>query len=547
MGWHAENSSDPPEVRNLRIHLLAVMVSMSAVCIGYDTGFIGGTQALESFKREFKTDVGSQHDRDTLSGNIVSTFQAGTFFGSLLTFPLVERYGRKKGMMCSSIVFLIGASIMTASAGRLSMIYVGRAITGLGIGAASLIVPVYIAETSPPSIRGRLVGCFEILSQAGSMLGFWINYITDRTIDDSQRNQWLIPTALQLIPGALLFVGSFFAPESPRWLCKRDNWEQARKNLVILRTLPGDHAYIRDELSGIREQIDFEHSLVGNKGLKAQFREMFLPGNRNRIGIGLCLMMFQNMTGVNIITFYSPRIFETLGITGTSTKLFATGFYGVAKTLGMIVFSVWLIESIGRRKGLIYGAFIGSLPMWFIGGYVMRADPAAAAAAGQTTRSPAGYIAMVCVYLYGFIYCMTWQGITWVYCSEIFPIGIRMLCVAITTADQWLWSFIVSRTTPYMISSLGYGTYFFFASLMIVMGVWSFFFVPETKGLTLEDMDAVFNPGGVQAATVAGKMREDTEVEKQMQERSPTASTTTETTSKKPAVTQVENKPASHN
>ena len=159
----------------------------------------------------------------------------------------------------------------------------------------------------------------------------------------------------------------------------------------------------------------------------------------------------------------------------------------------MILFSLYLVEKVGRRNGLIYGAFIGSLPMWYIGAYVMRADPAAAAAAGETARSGAGYFAMVCVYLYGFIYCATWQGITWVYCSEIFPLDIRMLCVAITTADQWLWSFIISRTTPYMITSLGYGTYMFFGSLMVLMGFWAFFFIPETKGLTLEDMDALFS------------------------------------------------------
>lgn len=159
----------------------------------------------------------------------------------------------------------------------------------------------------------------------------------------------------------------------------------------------------------------------------------------------------------------------------------------------MVLFSLYLVEKVGRRNGLIYGAFIGSLPMWYIGAYVMRADPAGAAAAGETTRSGAGYFAMVCVYLYGFIYCATWQGITWVYCSEIFPLDIRMLCVAITTADQWLWSFIISRTTPYMITSLGYGTYMFFGALMVLMGFWAFFFIPETKGLTLEDMDTLFS------------------------------------------------------
>ncbi|CCX04332.1 Similar to Probable quinate permease; acc. no. Q2U2Y9 [Pyronema omphalodes CBS 100304] len=490
--FHAENANDPKEVRNWRVQCLALGVSMSAVAMGFDTAFIGGTQALESFKRDYGLNRRSQLERDTLSGNIVSTFQAGCMVGSLLTFPLVERYGRRLGMIGASAVFCIGAAIMTAAAGRLSMIYAGRAITGLGIGSASLIVPVYIAETSPPSIRGRLVGIFEVLSQGGGMLGFWINYIVDRTISPVGPKQYLIPIGLQLLPGALLFFVSLFAIESPRWLCKQDNWEQARKNLVWLRHLPVDSDYITEELRGIREQIEYEKAKSPGGSWGDKWKEMKRKGNRNRIGIGLLLMACQNLTGVNILTYYSPRIFETLGLTGTSTKLFATGCYGIAKTTGMVIFALWLVERVGRRKGLIYGAFIGSLPMWYIGGYVMKADPAKAASSGQFTSSGWGYLAMVCVYLYGMIYCMSWQGITWVYCSEIFPIGIRMLCVALTTADQWLWSFIISRTTPYMITGLGYGTYFLFASFMVLMGFWAFFFIPETKGLSLEDMDRIF-------------------------------------------------------
>ncbi|CAE6365723.1 unnamed protein product [Rhizoctonia solani] len=427
---------------------------MSHELVGYDTGVIGGTLALPSFRRDFGLDRASQHERDTLSGNIVSTFQAGTFFGSLLTFPLVEKYGRVRGMFAAGVVFMIGAVLMTASNGHL--------------GSASLIIPVYIAEISPPSIRGRLVGIFEILSQGGSMLGFWINYIVDRTVSSNTKTQWIIPLALQMLPGLFLLLGAALAPESPRWLAKNNNWEKARRNLHDLRQLPPNSKYIEEELQGKSYDLTNQPILFSNPRC-----------DRNRVAIGLTLMMCQNMTGVNIITYYSPRIFETLGLTGTSTKLFATGFYGVAKTLGMIIFSVWLVERIGRRKGLILGGFIGSLPMWYIGGYVFVADPATKAAAGQFTRNGWGYLAMD-------------QGITWVYCSEIFPIRIRMLCVALTTADQWLWSFIVSRTTPYMITSLGYGTYFFFASLMIIFGAWAYFFVPETKGKTLEDMDLIF-------------------------------------------------------
>jgi hypothetical protein len=187
-------------------------------------------------------------------------------------------------------------------------------------------VPVYIAETSPPSIRGRLVGIFEILSQGGGMCGFWINYAVNQTISKSTKTQWIVPLAIQLIPGVLLFTGTFWCPESPRWHAKQDNWEEAGMILSDIRNLPRDHPYINKELSEIREQIEL------------QTKRLFEKGTRNRIVIGLLLMACQNLTGVNIITYYSPRIFETLGITGTDTKLFATGFYGIAKTLGMIVF-----------------------------------------------------------------------------------------------------------------------------------------------------------------------------------------------------------------
>lgn len=130
--------------------------------MGYDTSVIGGTMALNSFQRDFGLAETSGTDRDTLQGNIVSTFQAGCFFGSLLTFPLAEQIGRKRAIFVAAAVFIVGGTLMTASHGKLALLIAGRAVAGLGIGSASLIVPVYIAETAPPSIRGRLIGIFEV-------------------------------------------------------------------------------------------------------------------------------------------------------------------------------------------------------------------------------------------------------------------------------------------------------------------------------------------------------------------------------------------------
>lgn len=230
---------------------------------------------------------------------------------------------------------------------------------------------------------------------------------------------------------------------------------------------------------------------------KANVSRLLEKGTRNRLGIGMALMFLQSFIGVNIITYYAPRIFESLGVTGTSTRLFSTGFYGIAKTLGMCLFTFWVVESVGRRKGLLWGAALGCLPMWYIGGYSAVADPVTAAAdalaAGTSvSRDGWGYFAIVCVYINAIIICATWQGITWTYASEIFPVDVRMLCVSLTTATTWLGSFAIARSTPYMISDLGYGAFFFFGAILSLMGVWAFFFVPETKGVTLEQMDALF-------------------------------------------------------
>jgi sugar porter (SP) family MFS transporter len=421
-------------------------------------------------------------------------------------------------MIIASSVFLLGGTLMTASRGSLDMIYGGRAIAGLGIGASSMVVPVYISETAPPSIRGRLVGIFEIASQGGGMLGFWINYICDRAVNVESQTQWVVPLAIQLIPGVLLLLGVAWCPESHRYLAKNDNFEGAERILCKIRGLDDSHAYIQHEMSEIRAQV--EQRSANRQSKKAQFMKLFQKGVRNRMAIGLALMFLQSFTGVsisnlhptvslicqvNIITYYAPRIFETLGISGTSLKhipqahpsstslkLFSTGFYGIAKTLGMFTFTFIVVEKVGRRKGLIWGAALGCIPMWYIGGYVMKADPAAAALGGDITRTGWGYLAMVCVYVNAFIICATWQGITWTYASEIFPLDIRMLCVSLTTADTWLGSFIIARSTPYMISDLGYGAYFSFASILVAMGIWSFFFVPETKGISLEEMDTLF-------------------------------------------------------
>ncbi|CAH0027639.1 unnamed protein product [Clonostachys rhizophaga] len=486
----AKGTNDPPEVRNWTIHLIALVASMAALSMGYDTAVIGGTMALDSFTERFGLKDMLSGERDSTQANITSTFQVGCFFGSLLTFPFAEKFGRKKSIMLAAAIFIVGGVMMCAANGIVELIIVGRAIGGLGIGMATMTVPVYIAETAPPSIRGRLVGLFEVVSQSGGMLGFWINYATNQTIDVKKDAQWIIPLALQCLPATLLFFGIIFCPESPRWLAKCHNFEECEKVLVKIRNLPSEHPYIQNEIREIRLQVEERSS---KSDFRNQFKKLLTKGTRNRVGAGAFLMFLQSFTGVNVMTYYSPRIFETLGVTGTSNKLLSTGVYGVAKLIGMIMFALWVVERVGRRGGLLWGSFLGCLPLWYVGSYVKIADPAKNAIDGNIQQNGWAYFAMVCIYLNGTIICATWQGITWTYASEIFPLDVRMMCVAISTAMTWLGSFVVARATPYMITDLGYGTFFMFGGFVIAMGIWAYFCIPETKGVPLEHMDALFS------------------------------------------------------
>ena len=337
--------------------------------MGYYSTVISGVMALDSFNADFNVNGMTARNRDDLQANIVSTFQIGCLFGALLTFPLGEKFGRKKTIMMTAVVFTAGAILMAASSGKVAMIIVGRALAGLGVGASTLAVPIYISETSPPSIRGRLIGLFEIGSQGGGLVGFWINYGVDQHIKDRSDIQYTLPLALQVIPGLLLFVGMFFCPESPRWLARGDNFEAAEKVLVALRKLPADHPYIRNELSDIREQVQFRST--NKMSRKVQCQKLFKKGVRNRMAIGLTLGFLQSWTGTNVMSYYAPRIFETLGLVGTANKLFSTGLYGVFALLGMIIYTFVVAERVGRRKGLVWGAFLACIPMFYNGGYVL--------------------------------------------------------------------------------------------------------------------------------------------------------------------------------
>lgn len=234
------------------------------------------------------------------------------------------------------------------------------------------------------------------------------------------------------------------------------------------------------------DQIEQEQQFSESKGVKATFKVACRKGNWNRLLIGMTMFVFMQFAGSNAINYYSPRIFKSIGLTGANTGLYATGIYGVVRLVAVMIAMNFVVDRFGRTKMLMAGGAVMAFSMWFIGAYIKIATPT------SEVIGAGGYAAVAFIYIFALGFCFSYAGVPWIYCAEIFPMNLRSVGVGICTATHWALNFVIARSVPYMITNIGYGTYFVFASFTTVGIFWVFFFVPETKGLTLEDFDRLF-------------------------------------------------------
>ncbi|KAJ5162932.1 General substrate transporter [Penicillium coprophilum] len=456
---------DPKEIYGWRVFMLACSACFGGMLFGMDSGIIGGVLTMPGFKKTYGLEDISKVAAANLSANIVSTLQAGCFFGALVASPIAEKWGRRMALIGAAVVAILGIVMQTAASGHIEAMYIGRLICGFGVGAASMINPLYVAENAPRAIRGGLTGLYQLFITMGIMLAFWINYGSLLNIKGPA--MYIVPLAMQ------------------------DRWEEARATLSTVRNLPSDHPYVEEEFAAIATQLEQERALVAGSGFWDLMKEMWLiPGNRKRAIISIVLMICQQMTGTNAINYYAPQIFQNLGVTGNATNLFATGVYGIVKMVSCGVFLIFVADSLGRRRSLLWTSIAQGLAMMYIGLYVRIAPPVEGAPV-----IPAGYVALVCIFLFAAFFQFGWGPVCWIYVSEIPTARLRSLNVSFGAATQWLFNFVVARAVPNMLATVGangYGTYLIFSSFCFSMCVFVWFFIPETKGLSLEKMDELF-------------------------------------------------------
>ncbi|KAI8328962.1 general substrate transporter [Chlamydoabsidia padenii] len=473
-------------VENPYVMATALFASLGGVLFGYDQGVISGIQEMETFNARFPLS-------DTENGLVVSILTLGCWVGSLLVAYASDKIGRKYSIVLNGFIFLLGSSLQ-GGAQTVNYLFAGRFIAGLSIGGLSMLVPLYQAEIAPPEIRGSLVSLQQLSITFGILISFWIDYGFQHLTSEAQ---WRVPFCIQIALGVCLIIGIFFFPFSPRWLMSKGRDDEALQVLSQLRRLPINHPRVQEEYRDIKVSVVFEQRLEairfpGYTGLMGQFKigcygywELFKPGMIKRLFIACTIQFFQQFTGINAIIYYAPKIMKSVGLTGNSVSLLATGVIGIINFLCTFI-TVLYLDKFGRKRFLMTASVGLSISMIIVAVIVGKYED------DWPNHTREGWVAVAFIYIYIANFAYSWGPIGWVIPAEIFPLSIRSKAMSISTSANWMCNFIIGFITPIMLSSIRFYTYVFFAIFCVLSFFFTYFVIPETKGRSLEDMDSLF-------------------------------------------------------
>ncbi|KAI0803285.1 general substrate transporter [Irpex lacteus] len=435
---------------NLKVILLAVFIAFGGFLFGYDIGVISGCLIMPDFQRRFG-EIGSDGQPFLSSSRqsiITSLLSAGTFVGALAQAFTSDSMGRRGSILLWSGIFTIGTAIQTGTTTSLAQITVGRFIAGLGVGALSAIVPLYNGETAPKALRGMLL----VLYQLQIIFGIFLSYLIDlgtHTLEGSA--SWRIPVGLQMLWGLILLSGIFFLPESPRHLLGVGKEAEARRVVAMLNSVPETDLLVLEVIEELEFGIKAE-----NEGGKATWAECFSTRNAlwKRTINGMMLQFIQQLNGQNFYYYYGDTFFASAG-TELSPYVIQTilGGVSVAGTIPALYF----IESLGRRNSLLIGSVLEAICSLIAGlvGHFTLAPPGTPVDQLTHTNKQGGDVLIAFAVLHVFSFSMFWGPTPWVYLGESFPLRVRPKGIALGSATNWLWNFLLSFFSPRIASDIG--------------------------------------------------------------------------------------------
>jgi sugar porter (SP) family MFS transporter len=385
--------------------------------------------------------------------------------------------------------------------GNLGAIYAGRFIAGLGVGQTAVVGPIYIAEVAPTAIRGVCTCFFTGAVYIGIVLAYFTNYGAHLNIDEHSHNQWLVPTSLHLLFAGLGMILSFFQYESPRFLVKQGKSDKAAHALAKLRKQDPDSDYIVGQIAAIQAALDHELEATQGVGWLGKVKELFLDkSNLYRLYLATMVQVFAQWSGAGSITLYAPDLFKLIGVTGQNEGLLVTAVFGVVKLVAAISCALFLVDVIGRKRALVIGVTLQGLSMVYVAGFLtafpkLGVDDSYVLPDGHLGVSR-GAIAMI--YISGIGWALGWNSIQYLLTAELFPLRIRALATSWSMSLHFASQYGNSRAVPNMLlptSDGGIspkGTFWCFAAVTILGGLWVWISIPETSGRSLESMDRLF-------------------------------------------------------
>ncbi|KAF7056315.1 hypothetical protein CFC21_063732 [Triticum aestivum] len=465
--------------------LSCIVAGSGGILFGYDLGISGGVTSMESFLKKFFPDVYHQmkgdkaatvsnycrFDSELLTVFTSSLYVAG-LVATLFASSVTTRYGRRASILIGGSVFIAGSAFGGAAV-NVYMLLVNRILLGIGLGFTNQSIPLYLSEMAPPQYRGAINNGFELCISIGILIANVINYGVQK-IEGGWG--WRISLSMAAVPAAFLTIGAIFLPETPSFLIQRDgNVDEAKMMLQRLRGTTG----VQKELDDLVTASNI------SRAIKNPYRNILKKKYRPQLVIALLIPFFNQVTGINVINFYAPVMFRTIGL-GESAALMSAVVTRLCATVANIVAMI-VVDKFGRRKLLLVGGIQMILSQFTVGAIL-----AVKFKDHGVMDKEYGYLVLVimCVFVAGFAW--SWGPLTYLVPTEICPLEIRSAGQSVLIAVIFLMTFVIGQTFLNMLCHLKFGTFFLFGGWVCVMTLFVFFFLPETKQLPMEQMEQVW-------------------------------------------------------
>jgi SP family galactose:H+ symporter-like MFS transporter len=447
-----------------KVLLIAIVAATGGLLFGFDTGVISG--ALP-FLKEYWT------LSDSTVEWVTTTVLLGAVLGAIGSGKLSDLLGRKKMIIVNAVIFSIGA-LGCAFATSINMLIIMRVVIGIAIGITSYVAPMYIAEISPTRRRGALV----TLNQLMITIGILVSYVSDYLLsNDDNLESWRWMFGVGFIPGVILLIGMLFLPETPRWLISKRRWEEGKQILSQIE----DPDLVEQTFNDLQQDvaISAQH--------KTHSKEILKPWLRSALIITVGIFFFQQFSGVNTIIYYSPIIFKMAGIISNTQSIIPAIIIGGVNVLSCLL-SVFMLDRVGRRKLYMIG-ITGMIPSLALLGLCFYYKEALGA-----SLPVFAVLSIVCFIIF---IAISLAPLGWLLISEVFPLEVRGVGMSIGSLSHWGFNAIISFTFLSLVNSIGIATTFWFYSAVCIAGlIWGYYYIPETKGKTLEQIEKHWRAGG---------------------------------------------------